>query len=149
MIVCILLLAPSGIHFVSSCGPVLDPEDPVFQFEIGLPVNGDSTAAELTVQPGTQAVVPITIISTRDESVEVSLDIDREEGFPDAITITVPEGYVFVAPGERVTVDIVYNVGGIVTPGLYHTFLTGNLKEPIEEKGGIAQAIDIIVTEIS
>jgi len=143
----LLALVSVTVLAVAGCGPVLDPEEPLFHFELDLPTGEKSTAAELTVQPGTQVVVPVTIVSTRDEPVEVSLNIDREKEFPEAITITVPEGYVSVPTGERVTVDIVYYVGETVVPGLYHTFLVGTIREPIEGLAGIAQAIDIIVTD--
>jgi hypothetical protein len=132
---------------VAGCGPVLDPEEPIFRFEIDLPINEKTTAAELTIEPGMQIVVPLTIVSTRDEPVEVSLSIDREKEFPEAINIMIPEGYISILAGERVPADIIFYVGAIVPSGLYHTNLTGTLRDPIEGLAGIARAIDIIVTD--
>ena len=134
---------------VAGCGPVLDPEKPIFRLEIDLPINEKTTAAELTVEPGNQVVVPVTIVSTRDEPVEVSLSIDREKEFPEAISIIVPEGYISIFTGEQVPADIIFHVGAMVPSGLYHTNLTGTLREPIEGLAGIARAIDIIVTDKS
>jgi hypothetical protein len=132
---------------VAGCGPVLDPEEPIFRFEIDLPINEKTTAAELTIEPGMQVVVPLTIVSTRDEPVEVSLSIDREKEFPEAINIMIPEGYISVPTGENVTAEIVYIANETVAPGLYHTSVTGSLRDPIEGQAGIAKAIDIIITD--
>jgi hypothetical protein len=135
--------------FITSCKPVLDPEIPVFRFELDLPVNEISTTAELILNPRQKEIVPVDIVSTRDEPVEISLDISREKDFPDDILIIVPESPVSLHVGETVTVDIVFDVGNTVPTGLYHTHLIGTLGEPIKGWGGTARAIDIIITDES
>ncbi len=150
MIACFLLFATSLVTIFSGCGPVLDPEEPVFLLEIDLPTNEKSTAAELTVHRGRAVILPVTLVSTRDETIEVSLmiDLDTEGGNnAQAITFSVPDGYIKVPAGESMTVEIVYEVGETVTPGLYHTILSGNLREPVEGQAGMARAIDVIVTD--
>ena len=134
----------------AGCGPRLDPENPLFRFEIDLPVNEKSTATELTIQRGTTINLPVKLVSTRDETIEVRLIIDRDikgNKFPQAITFSVPSEYITVPAGEDVTVGIIYHVGETVGPGLYHTSLSGNLREPIDGLAGTGRAIDIIVTD--
>ncbi|MGD9142336.1 MAG: hypothetical protein PVG61_00665 [Dehalococcoidia bacterium] len=145
----LLAAAIMSSFFITGCGPILDPEIPVFRFELDLPVNDISTAAELILNPGKKEIVSVDIVSTRDEPVEISLDISREKDFPDDILIIVPESTVSLHVGETVTVDIVFDVGNTVPPGLYHTHLVGTLGEPIKGWGGTARAIDIIITDES
>ena len=150
MTICLLLSATGLATTFSGCRPVLDPDEPVFLLGIDLPVNEKSTAAELTIQRGTSVILPVTLVSTRDVTIEVNLMVNPDlEGkdTPQPITFSVPDGYITLPVRESVTVDIVYHVGVTVAPGLYHTVLSGNLKEPVDGLAGVARSIDVIVTD--
>jgi hypothetical protein len=140
----VLIMGIAGLY--GACDGVHQSPTPLFRFEIPLPT-GTSTAAELTVRQGTTFSLPVAIVSTRDEPVELKLDVDHEKEFPEDIRITAPEGYITIPTGKRVDIVVVYQIAGTVAPGLYHTHLIGTLREPIQGAGGIARAIDIIVTD--
>ncbi len=142
----LILLLVSGFFAGGCTDNITKTPQPLFALDIDLPT-GKSTSAELTVQPGTRVVLPVTIRSTRNENLEVKLSISQEKEFPEAISISLQVGYFPVLSGDSVTTDIIYTIGENVAPGLYHTHLTGSIKEPIKGLAGIARAIDIIVTE--
>ena len=139
----VVLLLLSGCNANPGVPPV-----PVFTWDVPLPANEDTSAAELTLPAGGQTVLPVTLKSTRNQDMAVSLKMDFETGFPDDIQVTfsTPQQDIPLPSGGQHISKITFTASRDVPPGVYRSHLVGTLREPVDGEGGIACQIDIHVT---
>jgi len=138
------------IMMAPACRTDSTPPLPVFTWDIPLPSN-ETTAAELTLPAGGQAVVPVTLIATREEDLTVNLSMDYEEGFPEGIQVVFSTPYedISLPAGSQHISKVTFTASRDVPPDVYRTHIVATLGAPVDGIAGIAREIDIRVTDQS
>ena len=123
--------------------PILTKPLPAYSLNINYP----SIEGLVRVERGGSVTLPVTIKSLVDESIKIRLTLTATPQVPAFIEYEVPEGYITLNSRGTIDTQITIKVSENAQLGSHTIGITGELREPIEGRSGVAMMFNLTVVD--
>jgi len=116
---------------------------PAYTIDIKYP----SEEGFVTVERGGAFTLPVTVRSLVDEPIKIRLALTTGDEIPEFVECELQKEYITLNPGESIDTQITIKITEDAPPGSFYLGITGELQEPVKERGGEAMFFMLTVTD--
>ena len=101
----------------------------------------------VTVERGGAFTLPVTVRSLADDPIKIRLALTAADEVPEFVEYELQKEYITLNPGKTIDTQITIKVTEDAPPGSFYLGITGELQEPVKERGGEAMMFMLTVTD--
>jgi len=150
LIVTTMIFGIVGSMLCLSCkpSPTTPPSSPTKLFPAyTIDIKYPAEEGFVTVERGGAFTLPVTVRSLVDEPIKIRLALTTNDGVPEFVECELQKEYTTLNPGKTIDTQITIKIAEDAPPGSFYLGITGELQEPVKERGGEAMFFMLTVTD--